>query len=111
MFPGLSLPDQDWQPSAEKDQFMRSVEDMMADLEGMAKKKKPVEAVNTEVMQTIILQGVSEVGLVHLVVAGAVVQEAVEKTGMEIEGMGMLEEANQTIELSCTRFTTARCRI
>ncbi len=28
---------------------MRSVEDTMADLEGTAKKKKPVEAVNTEV--------------------------------------------------------------
>lgn len=49
MFPGLSLPDQDWQPSAEKDQFMKSVDDMMADLEGMAKKKKVVEPASAEV--------------------------------------------------------------
>jgi len=48
LFPGLSLPDREIQPSAEKDVFMKSVDDMMADLEGMAKKKKAVEPTNNE---------------------------------------------------------------
>jgi ATP-dependent RNA helicase DHX8/PRP22 len=39
LFPGLSLPDQDWQPSVEKDVFMKEVDDMMAQLEGVQKKK------------------------------------------------------------------------
>lgn len=41
MFPGLSLPDQE--PSAEKDVFMKEVDDMMAQLEGARKKKKESE--------------------------------------------------------------------
>ncbi|KAI5121300.1 hypothetical protein M0805_003769 [Coniferiporia weirii] len=39
LFPGLALPDQEWRPSAEKDIFMKEVDDMMAQLEGVQKKK------------------------------------------------------------------------
>ena len=42
MFPGLALPDQEWQPSVEKDVFMKEVDDMMAQLEGLQKKKASV---------------------------------------------------------------------
>ena len=40
MFPGLALPDKEWEPSVEKDVFMKEVDDMMAQLEGVQKKKK-----------------------------------------------------------------------
>lgn len=43
LFPGLALPDQDWQPSTEKDIFMKEVDDMMAQLEGVQKKKNGIE--------------------------------------------------------------------
>ena len=40
MFPGLALPNQEWQPSVEKDVFMKEVDNMMAQLEDVQKKKK-----------------------------------------------------------------------
>lgn len=43
MFPGLSLPDQEWEPSVEKDVFMKEVDDMMAQLESVQKKKANIE--------------------------------------------------------------------
>lgn len=48
MFPGLALPDQDWQPSVEKDVFMKEVDDMMAELEGVQKKKAKLDIANEE---------------------------------------------------------------
>ncbi|KAL5518812.1 PRP22 [Sanghuangporus vaninii] len=39
LFPGLALPDQEWEPSVEKDVFMKEVDDMMAQLENVQKKK------------------------------------------------------------------------
>lgn len=44
LFPGLALPDQEWQPSTEKDVFMKEVDDMMAQLEGVQQKKNGAEA-------------------------------------------------------------------
>ncbi|PAV22044.1 P-loop containing nucleoside triphosphate hydrolase [Pyrrhoderma noxium] len=43
MFPSLSLPDQEWEPSVEKDVFMKEVDDMMAQLESVQKKKANIE--------------------------------------------------------------------
>ena len=40
MFPGLSLKDQDWEPSITKDALMKEVDDMMSQFEGAAKKTK-----------------------------------------------------------------------
>jgi ATP-dependent RNA helicase DHX8/PRP22 len=40
MFPGLSKPDQEWQPSVTKDALMQEVDDMMAAFEGGAKKAR-----------------------------------------------------------------------
>lgn len=43
MFPGLALPDQEWRPSVEeKDVFMKEVDDMMAQLENVQKKKAAI---------------------------------------------------------------------
>jgi ATP-dependent RNA helicase DHX8/PRP22 len=42
MFPGLSKPDQDWEPSQmNKDAVLKEVDDMMAQLEGMAGRGRP----------------------------------------------------------------------
>ena len=41
MFPGLSLKDQEWQPSVPKDAIMKEVDDMMSQLEGAAKRTRP----------------------------------------------------------------------
>lgn len=45
LFPGLSLPDQEWQPSPmkgkEKDVVMQEVDDLMSQLEGVSKKVRP----------------------------------------------------------------------
>ncbi|KDQ63106.1 hypothetical protein JAAARDRAFT_147063 [Jaapia argillacea MUCL 33604] len=40
MFPGLSIKDQEWQPTAAKDVLMKEVDDMMAQFETTAKKTK-----------------------------------------------------------------------
>lgn len=48
MFPGLALPDQDWQPPAGKDIFMKEVDDMMAELEGVQRKKVKLDVVDEE---------------------------------------------------------------
>jgi ATP-dependent RNA helicase DHX8/PRP22 len=41
LFPGLAIKDQEWQPSASKDVLMKEVDDMMAELEGSAKRQPP----------------------------------------------------------------------
>ena len=46
IFPGLALPDQEWQPSPgskgeEKDAVMKEVDDLMSQLEGVSKKSRP----------------------------------------------------------------------
>jgi ATP-dependent RNA helicase DHX8/PRP22 len=45
LFPGLSLPDQEWtpsfQPSDNKDAVSKEVEDMMSELEGLSKRSRP----------------------------------------------------------------------
>ncbi|KAF8518624.1 P-loop containing nucleoside triphosphate hydrolase protein [Gautieria morchelliformis] len=46
IFPGLSLPDQEWQPppgssGEEKDAVMKEVDDLMSQLEGVSKKARP----------------------------------------------------------------------
>lgn len=45
LFPGLALPDQEWQRSEEKEKdiFMKEVDEMMAQLEGVQKKKAAVD--------------------------------------------------------------------
>ncbi|KAH8120070.1 P-loop containing nucleoside triphosphate hydrolase protein [Phellopilus nigrolimitatus] len=48
LFPGLALPDQEWRPSAEKDVFLKEVDDMMAQLEGARKKKADVDPAEGE---------------------------------------------------------------
>lgn len=48
LFPGLALPDQEWRPSAEKDVFLKEVDDMMAQLEGARKKKAGVDPAEDE---------------------------------------------------------------
>jgi ATP-dependent RNA helicase DHX8/PRP22 len=40
MFPGLSKPDQEWEPSITKDVLMKEVDDMMSQFEGAAKKAR-----------------------------------------------------------------------
>lgn len=40
MFPGLSMKDQEWQPSITKDALMKEVDDMMSQFEGAASKTK-----------------------------------------------------------------------
>ncbi|OCB85640.1 hypothetical protein A7U60_g7290 [Sanghuangporus baumii] len=40
LFPGLALPDQEWEPSMEKDVFMKEVDDMMAQLENLENVQK-----------------------------------------------------------------------
>ncbi|KAI0756399.1 P-loop containing nucleoside triphosphate hydrolase protein [Daedaleopsis nitida] len=41
MFPGLALKDQEWQHGAPKDAIMKEVDDMMSQLEGVAKRARP----------------------------------------------------------------------
>ncbi|KAI0800589.1 P-loop containing nucleoside triphosphate hydrolase protein [Fomes fomentarius] len=41
LFPGLSLKDQEWEPTAPKDAIMKEVDDMMSQLEGAAKRTRP----------------------------------------------------------------------
>ena len=42
MFPGLALKDQEWEPTAPKDAIMKEVDDMMAQLENVQKKKAAI---------------------------------------------------------------------